>query len=115
MTIEEAYRILDLSIKSLEKRKAAAQHRVYISDVEADVIHVACLTILQNNAIKEAADYARAFTEAGKKVTYLYTDKEAANNTRDILKNVQWNALWEQLQEYFKKVHNRDIGERELF
>lgn len=115
MTVEEAYQILDLSIKSLEKRKAAAHHRVYISDVEADVIHVACLTILQDNALKEAATYAAAFTDAGKKVTYLYTEKEAANNTRDILKNVQWNALWEQLQEYFKKVHDRDIGERELF
>ena len=115
MNLEKASNILDLSIKSLEKRKAAAHHRVYISDVEDDVVHVACLTILQDNAIKQAANYAVLFTEAGKKITELYTEKEAANGIRNILKNVEWNALWEQLQYYFNEVHGRNIGEKELF
>jgi len=115
MTLEEASDILDLSIKSLHKRKAEVHHRVYIYHVEDDVIHIACLTILQHNAIKQAAEYATLFTEAAKKLTELYTEKEAANGIRNIVKNVEWNALWEQLQHYFKEVHARDIGEREAF
>lgn len=115
MTLEEASQILNRSIKSLDERKAAVHHRVYISHVEEDVVHVACLTILQNNAIKQAAEYAALFTQAATKLTELYTEKEVENGIRNILKNIEWNALWEQLQQYFKDTHDRDIGERDVF
>lgn len=115
MTAEEAFDILDLSLQSLHKRKAEVHHRTYIYHMEEDVVHVACLTILQHKAIKQAAEYADLFTQAATKLSYLYTEKEVANGKRNILKNIEWNALWEQLQQYFKEVHNRDIGEQELF
>ena len=115
MNLEEASAILNLSIKSLHQRKADVHHRVYISHVEEDVVHVACLTILQNNAINQAADYAALFTQAATKLSELYTEKEVANGIRNIVKNVQWDELWGQLQQYFKEVHGRDIGEREIF
>ena len=111
MTQEEATQILDRSLTSLRNRKSEAHHRVYLTDVELKVVQVACLTILQNRAIKQAEEYATLFTQAAMNLVSIYTEKEAAIGVRDIVKNVQWDALWEQLQEYFQKTHGREIGE----
>lgn len=115
MTLEEATQILDLSFKNLGERKAAVRHRVYLEHVQQDVVHNACLTILQRRDEKRAAEYANLFTQAARNMVEIYTEKEAAADKRDIDKNVQWNAMWEQLQHYFQQVHGIDIGERDLF
>ncbi len=115
MTLEEAKEILSVSHTNLGERKAQIGHRIYLEHVQQDVVHNACLVILQNNDLKHASEYASLFTEATKELVEIYTDKEAAADKRDIEKNVQWNAMWEQLQHYFKEVHGIDIGERNLF
>lgn len=115
MTLEEATQILDRSLASLRNRKSEAHHRVYLTDVEMEVVQVACLTILQNKDIKRAQEYATLFTQAGKNLISIYTEKEAAIGIRDILKNVQWNGLWDQLKDYFQETHGRAIGDEDIY
>lgn len=115
MTLEEATEILKVSRKNLGERKGAVGHRVYLEHVQQDVVHNACLSIFKNKAEKKSAEYADLFTQATLNMVEIYTEKEAAADKRDIEKNVQWNAMWEQLQRYFQETHGIDIGERDLF
>lgn len=115
MTLEEVKEILIASHKNLGERKAKVGHRIYLEHVQQDAVHNACLAILKNNDSKKASEYAALFTQATKDLVEIYTDKEAAADKRDIEKNVQWNAMWEELQRYFSEVHGIDIGERDVF
>ena len=107
MNTEEAKKILQQSFADLHTRK----HKVYLQDVEEEVIQNTCLSILKNNQVKHAADYAVYFTNACMELVSIYTEKEASVAIHDIQKHVQWDGMWDELKKYFQETHNLDIGD----
>jgi hypothetical protein len=69
MTTEEAKVIFQKSLTDFQTRN----YRTNLYQVETEVISVCCLTILQDNAISQASEYAIAFTNACKEICDIYT------------------------------------------
>ncbi|WP_299253151.1 hypothetical protein [uncultured Cytophaga sp.] len=73
MTTEEAKVIFQKSLTHFQKHN----YRTNLYQVEAELISVCCLTIIQDKAIPQANEYALAFTNACKEICDIYTQQHA--------------------------------------
>jgi hypothetical protein len=125
MDIQIAKKKLEDSLSNLKRIKG----QLSTSDIEADIMNVACLELLKENDswIKKGAD-----NDSIMAVMYLnhmrYSEDvelyfEAAsllypsiykNPNKDIfvglvIKNATWSGMWDFLKKYFKDNHNKNI------
>lgn len=122
--VNKAYELLSNSKNSL----IAKHSKITTSDIEADVINVACKFILENfgddivsnHNINEIHPYiqqnmkfqplAQIFTELAKEIySGNYTNREANAGQLAIIQNISWGGMWDFLRDYFAKKHNIQI------
>lgn len=99
------------------------------SEIEADVINVACKYIIENYGKEIVSNYninslrpcieqnmkymplATIFTELAKEIyPNNYTDRYAKSAEISIIQNISWGGMWDFLVGYFAKKHNIQIG-----
>jgi len=116
-----AKQILNQSIINLRLRN----ENIKLSDIEADVINLACLSIFKKQKeinfpsdlfpfdFLEAA--IAAFTEAAMEIIPNgYTFSHAANANMGIQQNIYWEGMWEFLENYFENKHGIQIKDVEI-
>ena len=130
MTRPQAYRQLKLSLADLRSRQGEAT----ISDVEAEVINLACLEVFRRRrsqdfsagkglldinifAMREYAEqeveYAEQvvthFADAAQELYQSYDSSHATIASMQVQQNCAWEGMWEFLRKYFREKHEFDI------
>jgi hypothetical protein len=122
---EEAKNILKESIRSLFLRK----QQVTSTDLEAEVINLACLHIIKKRkqkllSVKDDTEFLNVMLDSMKDSIPIskhfvdsalelypnnYNSSHAINALQGIQNNITWDGMWDFLRTYFKEKHDYDI------
>lgn len=122
--INKAFELLSKSKDSLLSKHS----HISVSDIEADVINVACKFIIENFRNEIASNHninemhpqvqqnmkfqplAQIFTGIAKEIyPNKYTVREEQAGQLAIIQNISWGGMWDFLRDYFEKKHNAQI------
>ena len=125
MGIQIAKEKLENSLKNLKTNKG----QLKTSDIESDIMNVACLELLiennswikkgsDNNSIMEvmylnhmkySEDVELYFDAASLLYPSIYRNPNKDIFVGLVIKNATWSGMWDFLRKYFKDNHNRNI------
>lgn len=125
MEIQTAKKILEDSLSNLKRIKG----HLNTSDIEADIMNVACLELLKENDswikkgddndsimevmylnyMKYSEDVELYFDAASLLYPSIYRNPNKDIFVGLVIKNATWSGMWDFLRKYFKDNHNRNI------
>lgn len=125
MDIQTAKKKLEDSLSNLKRLKGY----INTSDIEADIMNVACLELLKENDswikkgddndsimevmylnhMKYSEDVELYFDAASLLYPSIYRNPNKDIFVGLVIKNATWSGMWDFLRKYFKDNHNRNI------
>ena len=125
MDIQTEKKKLEDSLSNLKRLKG----HINTSDIEADIMNVACLELLKENDswikkgddndsimevmylnhMKYSKDVELYFDAASLLYPSIYRNPNKDIFVGLVIKNATWSGMWDFLRKYFKDNHNRNI------